>query len=76
MTFAGFTDQEVVNAMVRANGDRDFLARLRRKGFVRRHDGKFELAHPELAKPFIRDIEDRAKPQINLAIRPKKRKRR
>jgi hypothetical protein len=42
---------------------------------VRRRDGAFEAAHPELAKPFVRDIEARAKPAINLAIRPKRRKR-
>jgi hypothetical protein len=70
------TDQERVDAIVKANADRAFLARLRRSGRVRRLDGPFELAHPDVAKPFIRDIEERAKPQINLAIRPKKRKKR
>lgn len=75
-SFRGYTDQEVVDAMVKANSDRGFLARLRRLGRVRRNDGKYELAHPEVSKPFVRDIEERAKPAINLAIRPKKRKKR
>lgn len=74
--FAYFGDQEVVDAMVKANADRGVLARLRRSGLVRRIDGRPELAHPERAKPFVRDIEERAKPPINLAIRPKKRKKR
>lgn len=69
-------DQLLVNAMVKANSDRDFLARLRRAGLVRRFEGKHELAHPERVKPFVRDIEERAKPVINLAIRPKRRKKR
>lgn len=70
------SDQDVVDAMVKANRDRGLLARLRRLGKVRRHDGRYELAHPEAARPFVRDIEARAKPGINLAIRPKKRKKR
>ena len=69
-------DQILVNAMVRANADRGLLARLRREGLVRRFDGKHEVRHPERARPFVRDIEARAKPDINLAIRPKKRKKR
>lgn len=72
----GFTDQDVVDAMVRANADRDRLARLRRAGRVYRRDGAYEMRHYEVARPFIRDIEARAKPSVNLAIRPKKRKRR
>lgn len=68
-------DQEEIDAGVRAR-DRGFLARLRRAGRVRRHDGAYELAHPAVARPFVRDIEERAKPPINLAIRPKKRRKR
>jgi hypothetical protein len=69
-------DQEEVDAAVKARGDRGRLASLRRAGKVRRHDGDYELGHPELSKVFVRDIEERAKPGINLAIRPKKRKKR
>lgn len=76
MTYANFPDQEVVDAMVKANADRPFLARLRRAGRVSRRDGPYELRHPEAARPFVRDIEARAKPEVNLAIRPKKRKKR
>lgn len=65
------TDQQYVDALVQANRDRGFLARLRRLGKVRRQDGAYELAHPEVARPFVRDIEARAKPPTNLAIRPK-----
>lgn len=68
-------NQLAVDAMVRANADRGVLARLRKLGRVRRHNGAYELAHPEVAKPFVRDIESRAKPDINLAIRPKKLKK-
>ncbi len=69
-------DQELVNAMVKANRDRKTLARLLREGKVRRHDGKFETNHPELAKPFVKSITDLTRPPVNLAIRPKKRKKR
>lgn len=69
-------DQEEIDAGVRAARDRGFLARLRMAGRVRRHDGAYELAHPAVARPFVRDIEERAKPPINLAIRPKKRRKR
>ena len=72
----GFTDQEIVDAMVRANADRGKLARLRRQGRVRRADNAYEMKHPEVARPFARDIEERARPDINTAIRPKKRKKR
>lgn len=67
----------------KAAGDRDLLARLRRTLKVFRRDGEFEQRHPEIAKPFVRDIQLRVtgqKPQakINLAIKqkPKKRKKR
>ncbi len=68
------SDQDEVDALVRANADRGRLARLRRAGRVIRRDGEFELRHPEVARPFVRDIEARAKPAINLVIRPKKSK--
>jgi hypothetical protein len=58
-----------------AASDRDLLAKLRRRGLVKRQDGPYELHHPEVAKPFIRDIEERARPKVNLAIRPNKKKR-
>ncbi len=56
--------------------DRDLLARLRKMGLVKRQDGPYELNHPEAAKPFIRDIEQRNKPKINLAIRPHRKRKR
>lgn len=69
-------EQEEIDAAVKADRDRGFLARLRRAGKVIRRSGEYEVRHPEVAKPFIRDIEERAKPPVNLAIRPKKRKKR
>lgn len=63
-------------ARLRAEEDRGLLARLRRLGKVQRGDGAYERSHPEVAKPFVRDIETRAFPARNLAIRPKAKKRR
>lgn len=54
--------------------DRDLLARLRRSGAVRRRDGEYEVAHPQVARPFVADIERRAFPPKNLAIRPNAKK--
>lgn len=45
--------------------DRDLLARLRKEGKVQRRDGEFELRHPEVARPFVKDIERRV-----AAMRP------
>lgn len=70
----GHTDQEIVDAMVTANGDRARLADLVRRGRVTREDGANVLAHPEVARPFIRDIQGRI--TVNLAIKPKKGRRR
>jgi hypothetical protein len=55
--------------------DTALLVRLRRAGKVRRRDGPYELAHPETTRRFVRRIEDLARPQVNLAIRPKKRRK-
>lgn len=58
--------------------DRDALARLRASGRVQRRDGRFELLHPDVARPFVRDIERRAaafRPGADT-IRPKAKKSR
>ena len=77
MTETGLSPEATEVARRRAAEDRDLLARLRREGTVRRHDGEYERRHPEVARPFVRDIEARAFPkrEVNLAIRPKKRRR-
>lgn len=49
----------------RAREDRDLLAWLRKEGKVLRRDGAFEANHTEVARPFVADIERRAR-----ALRP------
>ncbi len=70
----GYEDQEVVDAMVKANRDRQLLAGLRIKGRVMRQDSPWSQRHTG----FIRFIENLARPTraINTAIRPKKGRRR
>lgn len=65
-------NHEHEQAVVRAMTDRWRLSR--RVGLIRR-DGEYECRYPEVAKPFIADIERRRRPAINLAIRPKRRRR-
>ena len=74
MSFAGYSDQEVVDAMVRANRDRAFLASLRMSGKVTRSDSSWS----DRNSGFVRLIEGLARPtrEINLAIRAKKRRKR
>ena len=66
-------------ARLRGAEDRDLLARLRRTGLVRRQDGVYETRHPDVARPFVRDIEARAfgdrRSRGMDTIRPKKRKK-
>lgn len=71
----GRGDQEVVDAMVKANGDRARLASLVERRLAWRQDGPFDLRHPEVSRPFVKDIEARV-PRRNLAIRPKSKRRR
>lgn len=52
-----------------AAADRDLLARLVREGAVRRQRDQF--ASRGSAKAFVRDIEARVSPPVNLALRPK-----
>lgn len=54
--------------------DRDYLARLRRTGRVERAWGRYERHYPVLAQTFVDDIEARAFPPKNLAIRPRRKK--
>ena len=65
-------------AQQRAAADRDLLARLRREGRVRREDGEYERRHPEVARPFVHGIEQRAfadrRNRGMDTIRPKRKK--
>lgn len=59
----GRPDQELVDALVRANDDRLRASRLRRAGTLIRRDGEYERRHPEVARPFARAIEELAFPE-------------
>lgn len=73
---------EKAMAIARAQAaiDRDTLARLVAMGKVQRADGEYERTHPEVARPFVADIKRRVDalvgPRVNLAIRPKSKRRR
>lgn len=65
-------------AEAQAAGDRALLAHLVATGQVARRNGDYERRHPRLMQEFAADIETRAgfrRPPVNLAIRPKKRRR-
>lgn len=56
--------------------DRDLLARLVASKRAQRRDGEYELRHPDVARPFVRDIERRVlaqRPGMDT-IRPRKKK--
>lgn len=76
----GRSDAEVLAAIRHANGDRDRLAGLVRRGAVKRSDGEYERAHPGVVQSFLSDITRRvaalAHKGVNLAIRPKRKRRR
>lgn len=70
-------DRLLLRLCVKANRDRERLVQLRRRGRVQRRDLEYELRHPEVAGPFVRDIEARAGFAVaprptNLALRAKK----
>lgn len=67
-----YSEQAIVDAMVQANADRALLAQLKARGLVIRDNSAWSVRYPT----FIRDIESRVKPQVNLAIRPKRRRKR
>lgn len=64
----------------RAAEDRDLLARLVASRKVQRRDGEYEARHPEVARPFVRDIEARvraSRPGMDtIRPNPKRRKKR
>lgn len=67
-------EARLLQAITRSNGDRDRLARLVRQGIVLRDP---RVGHRvDGASAFRADIERRVRPVIDLAIRPKKKRRR
>jgi GAF domain-containing protein len=60
MDFASEHPEAYQRGVAQAAGDHALLARLRASGAAQRRDGEFERAHPEVARPFVRDIEARA----------------
>ena len=70
-----------VEVSARAARDRNFLGKLIAEKKVWHREGEYERRHPEETRTFVADISRRAraqdpKPTVNLAIRPKKRKKR
>lgn len=80
MTAVYTPDHATDEAEVRARTDQWRLGRLLDKGLVRRMDGEYERTHPEVARPFVARIERRRNlrtaPHVNLAIKPKSKRRR
>lgn len=58
-----------LEARAQAAKDRNFLARLRALGRVVRRDGAYEANHPEVSRPFVEDIERRARAQGLAPVR-------
>lgn len=85
--YGGLAPEVVAIARRRADEDRDLLARLILEGKARREyrqtsDGRLErVVRPEgsASRAFVRDVDARVeslrRPKVNVAIRPKKRKR-
>lgn len=71
-----FSDAAMVIAVARAAADRDLLARLVRERKALRDvtpaGRRYAAKHPD----FVADVEARVAPPRNLAIRPKKKRRR
>lgn len=67
-------DLRLLRSVVKANRDRDRLVRHIRSGRARR-ERRYDFPRIAGSRRFIEEIEAMVKPRINLAIRPKKKRR-